>query len=228
MPEYKFEFDVSSKAADALGELSVEWSPARIAKLLTRQLNIEVGGLREHIIATQMQGQSGLHYRSGRLAKAIQGRITEVQGLPVLQIGVFSGPALAYAGVLNEGTKSVNSESPYPHRNGPSIRSTRGKGALLAIPVNQAVGANGRAKRSSPRAYKDLKFVKLAKRKDNVVGLLVKVRRGVKTTFDRSSVYYILVKRIDIKPSFYLQKGLRTYMPRLTKNLERAIVDALE
>ena len=213
------EIDTNGKALAALTKAARAFDPREVKAKMRKIMEVEVIRLRDHIRKTQLNDFSSRS--SGRLSRSLEGRVRDVGGILEVSVGVFKGAAMAYAGVQDQGTKSMNSRSPYPKR-GSSITSNRPKPSALAIPTDAAFRANGQL-----RSRRDLVYVPKRKKTGNTVGFLVKPIKGMALSLSDATIFYILVKKVDIKPRFYLSKGLRSYMPRLTRNLEAAIVKHL-
>ena len=183
--------------------------------------------------------------RTGNLARSIEGRATLVQGSPGLQVGIFRGPALKYAGIQEFGTKKYNPDSPFD-----SIRPVRAK--ALAIPVSRLVLTPAGVPRfTGPRAFpQPLVMIRFKSRSNpNVIGRLVleaelrkardraiarssqgrdklgrftDKRVGVHIDWARIQTIYLLLLKSDIRPGAFLLDGLQDYLPTLVRNLGEA------
>lgn len=106
------------------------------------------------VIAESLSGGSGLRRRTGTLARSTIGHADIINGLPGIRLGIFRGPALAYAAVQELGTVGKGGELP-------TIRPVRGK--YLAVPTDDggALTPAGVAKYTSARNYPgQLKFAR--------------------------------------------------------------------
>lgn len=176
--------------------------------------------------------------RTGSLRRSITAELAQENNLPAVEIGVFRGPALKYAGPQEFGTKSYNPQSPYP-----DITPKNSK--FLTIPVGRAVTPAGVPRYASMREYPDklqpyfFRKVKRSKGAD-IVGLLflaeefekaqteeIKYGRRV-VDLDKLEAVAILATRTAITPGFYLTDGVRDYLPRFTENLADFLTEYLE
>lgn len=211
---------------------------------LARQSNIVAG----EIVKDSLSGQR-LKRRTGNLARSVVGKADIWNGLPAIRLGVFSGPAVAYAGVQEYGTKSYNPSSPYA-----DIRPKGGR-KYLAIPTDDggATTPTGRAKYRSARDMPGLAFVPgLFTAKVNGVDIrggaaLFKGRDVLKLRYqmqaqglppddnqdlfqsrlNRLKMAYLLVRRARIKPKFYLRDGLKRALPSIVEGLTARIVNEI-
>lgn len=152
-------------------------------------------------------GPGTIKRRTGNLARSIVGFGNVEGGRPGFEVGVLRGPALAYAGVQELGTKGKNPASPYP-----TIVPKRGK--ALAIPVGPALTPAGVARYLGPRSYPTpLHFEPILRGK--VIGRLV-------TEHDETA--YLLLRSVDIAPKHYLQTGVEKALPQLVLDLETFLV----
>lgn len=161
-------------------------------------------------------GEFGL--RSKRdLRRSIIGQAERVGGTPAIRVGVFSGPALAYAGVQEFGTTGKNPDSPIP-----TIRPKNAK--ALAQPVGKALTAGGDAKYRSPREYPgELQFVPFAHSGSGIGGLydklsLERVQKAAQRTkqpvdLSKANLLFILRAKTDIPAHHYLQLGTLRRLP---------------
>lgn len=177
------------------------------------------------VIRTQLSGQA-LARRTGQLARSVEGRVDDRAGrLPGMRVGVFKGPATAYAAVQEFGTKGRNPASPIP-----TITPVTAK--ALAIPVGDSLTGAGVAKFDGPRSDpRDLVFIPF-KRNQIVIGALFernRIRRAqARSRGDFSlrdvQAAYLLMTEVDIEPTFWLTRGLNEYFPIYLE----ALLDFLE
>ena len=184
--------------------------------VLDRQGRLAAG----YIVKNKLSGQA-LRRRTGGLARSIEGRvINDAQGVPAVRVGVFRGPALSYAGVLEHGTRDRNPASPYP-----IIRPVRAR--ALAMPVGDSLTPAGVPRIPGPRDYpkrygRDLVFVPF--RRGIAIGGLYDEREldAAEARSDQGAVSlrglsprYVLLKQLSITPRHYLRDGLIEYLPRI-------------
>jgi len=190
--------------------LSQEVFYDKLEKFFEKQGAIIAGSISRNFLSGQV-----LNRNTGNLARSIIGRGIRVGGVPAVQVGVLRGPALAYAGPQEEGTKGKNPDSPYP-----TIRPKTGK--ALAIPVSP------RAKRSAgPRTFPDkLTFIPYPGGEQIIGGLYTEreLKKG-KFSLRDARVSFLLAKYVDLKPSYYLRDGFAAALPKLTEDLADFIED---
>lgn len=177
--------------------------------------------------------------RTGTLRRSITGSLSEYEGIPALEVGIFKGPALKYAGPQEYGTRSYNPSSPYK-----DIEPRSKK--FLAIPVGDALTPAGvpryASMRDFPQPLRVVMFKNVSrKRSADVVGLLVVKELfdefndalGVGDDFDPDRPEYlnvvaILATRTAISPGFFLSDGIQDYLPQLADNLAAFLADQME
>tara|TARA_R110002096_G_scaffold97208_3_gene216572 strand:- start:1092 stop:1541 length:450 start_codon:yes stop_codon:yes gene_type:complete len=86
---------------------------SKILKLMDREGAITAG----YISKNYLSGQR-LNRITGTLARSVVGAGEQYRGLPAMRIGILSGPALQYAGILEVGSTDKNPESPFSNRTG--------------------------------------------------------------------------------------------------------------
>jgi hypothetical protein len=148
-----------------------------------------------HVVRTELSGQS-LKRRTGALARALVGVAVMVRGVPGMRLGVFRGPAVAYAGIQERGGRILPKNA-----------------RALAIPVGDALTPAGVSRYGSPRNYPGaLKFLPARGSKPNVVGILYDPFRDLRAL-------YILLKWVDLPARHYLRNGMRTFVPLIASEL---------
>ena len=169
-----------------------------------------------HVIRTKVSGQR-LGVRSGTLRRSIVGRSVRINGFPTIRVGVIKGPALKYAAVQEVGTKGANPESPIP-----TIRPKKGK--ALAIPLDPVKTRAGVARFNSPRQQPNLKFVPF--RSSGVaVGALYtkeemeKLKGNPSMTLRDIQASWLLLRKVDIPPKYFIRDGMLEMMPQITKEI---------
>lgn len=80
----------------------------KILQVMDRQ-----GALTAKYISTNYLSGQRLNRVTGTLARSVVGIGVTFRGLPAMRVGVLTGPALAYAGILEVGTEDKNPDSPY-------------------------------------------------------------------------------------------------------------------
>lgn len=190
-------------------------------------------------VRNYLSGQR-LKRRTGSLARSIVG----VSGLfasdrggiaPALRVGVFRGPASAYAGVQELGTKYYNPASPFP-----TIVPKRAK--ALAMPVGDALTPAGVPRYESPRDFPgELRFVPWRRgisqggftnnRESTAIGGLYEAR-SLRTPDDEpvtelrdANLLFVLLKSVDLKPQFYLRDAFNEALPGLVRDLSDFLFD---
>jgi hypothetical protein len=210
------EIKLTKESVKLLEQLFQRFSTVRIYTALDKffdQMALWVSG---QIIKTALSGQV-LSRRTGNLAKSITGRAFREKGVPGFKVGIFRGPALRYAGVLEYGTKGYNSKSPYP-----TIKPKKAK--ALAMPINDALTPAGVARFLSPRDFsrqkEELIFVPYQRGSGAIGGLYTSTEliKG-ETNFENAKASYLLLAKADIKPRWYLRNGLRRRLPTVVKKL---------
>lgn len=160
----------------------------------------------KYIVDNLLNGQL-VHRRTGTLAGAMRGRAEIINGIPSLRVGVFRGPALAYAGVIDQGTKRYNPDSPYD-----TIRPKTAK--ALKVPVGEGVPSD------------DLVFIKFKQPKNFVIGALYErhslQNRGRQASLQDVKAAYLLMSQVDIRPRFYLKTGIMQALPQILAGVSEA------
>lgn len=171
-----------------------------------------------HIVKNFLSGQR-LKRRSGQLARSTEGRVQRFGGLPAIRIGVFRGPALAYARVQEYGTVGKGGTLP-------TITPKRAK--ALAIPVGPALTPTGQSRFRGPtHTPVDLKFVPFRSSGVAVGGLFEEQSLEEAITLKDARMWYLLVSEVDIPPSRAFRDGMRSYAPILARELGVFLRDVL-
>lgn len=203
-----------------LAALRKNMEPKVFAKKLSGFLDRSAAVIAGKVSDEMLSGQR-LKRRTGTLARSVIGFSFEFRGLPAMRIGVLRGPALAYAGVQEYGTKKYNPASPYP-----TIRPKHGK--ALAIPQKPALTPAGVDRFGGPRQTPlNLRFIPFRGTGVAVGGLFdpsTLPPPGSGLSLRSAKMYYLLVKYVDIKPTWYLRDGVNMSLPEFTN----ALADWLE
>lgn len=207
------EIRLLAESVRALQELERRWTPEGLSKRVLGEL----AKLSSEAAGEVQRGMAGefLATRTGGLRRSIVGRAEQTRLGPAMRIGVFKGPALAYAGVQEYGTQGYNPASPYP-----TIKPKNAK--ALAIPTDRVKTRAGVARGAGfgPRQFAgELVFIPF--RKGNIVGglfLKEEVKEGV-----RSGAMFLLATEVDLPQRAYLQKGFARYFPTLIERLGGAL-----
>ena len=192
--------------------------------LMTEQAPGFVKSVRRGFSASK-NPRTKLASRSGLLSRSVEARVTRVQGIPTMRIGVFTGDAVNYAGIQEEGTQGLNRKSPYP-------TLTPRKAKAIAIPNKKgpAVYASGSPKYASPRDYPTpLVFIPFIHADGPIFGMLAgarAVRANRRKNHGRLNLrqiqaIYFLARKIDIPSRRWLSNGVKAYVPRFTDALIR-------
>lgn len=201
-----------------LTNIMKRFSATRVYKALDRffdQIALWVAG---QITKTKLSGDP-VHRRTGNLARSVTGRAVREKGMIGFRVGIFRGPALRYAGVIEYGTRGYNSRSPYP-----TIKPKKAK--ALAMPVNDALTPAGVARYLSPRDYArakgELTFIPF-QRGSGAIGALYTEKELIagEKDFSNAKAAYILLKKADIKPRWYLRDGLMQSLPGVVTRLRK-------
>jgi hypothetical protein len=190
----------------------------RMVTFFDRQAQIVAG----YTVKTKLSG-APLHRRTGALARSIIGRGEIIDGVPGFRVGVLRGPSIKYAAAQELGTVGKGGTLP-------TIKPKTAK--ALAMPVNDALTPAGVARWPGPRQSPlDLHFVPFRHGTIAVGALyaakdLKKIRKKGGTLRDILP-YYILLSKMDLKPTHFLRNGLLESLPLVTSNLAVFIHDLL-
>ena len=186
----------------------------RLDAVLTRAFNRQGLIIAGKIVRDYLSGQR-LNRQTGALARSITHDVSEFRGLPSLRIGVFRGPALAYAAVQEFGTKSENPDSPIS-----DIKPRNAK--ALAWPIN--------APGKSPRDLDGLKFIPYRRGKIAIGGLydaekLKALRDADPENFSLQQIQplFVLLRKLALKPKYFLRDGVQQALPGLSTEIAKSI-----
>jgi len=168
-----------------------------------------------HIVRTMLSGQR-LSRRTGRLAGSVLGLMEDYKGLPAIRVGTLRGPATKYGGIQQRGGE---------------IRPVKAK--ALAIPQEAALTPAGVDRFGGPRGYPgELKFIPFRNSGVAVGGLYdpATIQKGEDGKVDLASatMYYMLVKRVNIPASKWLTDGWKKYSPTFTHELAVFLKDLVQ
>lgn len=206
-----FEFSVDDRSKRRLRELAKQFEPTEFLNRLFQIMDTLGSIVAGKVIEEGLSGRSGgfgLARRTGALARSVQGRGVRINGIPAIKVGVFRGPALAYAGIQETGG---------------TIKPVRAK--ALAIPVGPALTPSGVPRFSGPRAL-NLRFLPF--RRGIAVGKLVDEKEA-KQAQDRGGspydarAFYILMTKVEIPASRWLSGPIRANIPFIAAQLEDLI-----
>ena len=167
------------------------------------------------VVETKLSGQV-LARRTAALAQSVSGMaVYGDRGLPGFRVGVFRGPALAYAAAQEHGAHVVPVRARY-----------------LAMPVGDALTASGVARYKSPRDFPG-RLVFVPFRSSGIArGALydaASLRRarlpGGRTDWEAVRKLWVLLRYVDIRPKHYLLEGVREFLPRIASELGAFIRD---
>jgi len=208
----------------AFDSLFKRFSTVKIYSALDRFFDRTALWMAGQIVKTSLSGKL-LNRRTGQLANALTGRSIREKGVPGFKVGVFRGPALRYAGVMEYGTRGYNPKSPYS-----TIKPRKAK--ALAMPVNDAVTNVGVSRFGGPRDFEkqkgELFFVPFDRGSGAIGGLYTEkeLLRGV-DDFSLAKASYLLLSKVDIEPRWYLKNGVRRRLPTVVKRLSKYLADIL-
>lgn len=166
--------------------------------------------IRENFLSGQI-----LNQRTGELARGLEGRVlVRRDAFPAARVGVFTGPAVRYAGVLEMGTRDLNPDSPYP-----VIRPRNAKALAFAPEGSPALDGRGVAMYDSPRDYPtSLSFIPFRGGRIAIGALydtdeLKAARRSGALDLRKLQAVYVLLRQMSVKPRHYMERGLIQYLP---------------
>lgn len=190
----------------------------------------EQSGLVGAHIIRRMRRENIVRRRTGTLERAIVGSAERVGRLPGMRVGVLKGPALKYAGVQEYGTKGKNPTSPYD-----TIKPRKAKALAIPAEGGKALTAAGVDRFGGPRGYPgELKAVPFTD-SGIAVGALydmkahdrLEERHGEVDLGDLQPVY-LLLKKVDIEPKWYLRDGFMERLPLVSRALSRGLKAHIE
>jgi len=215
-PDSDVSLDFISGAAEVLAEFMRGLDPVLITEDLLKLCD-RLGRETARYIAQDLLSGQLVEWRTGRLAMSMEGSASLEGGVPTLRVGVFRGDALAYAGVIDQGTRPFNPNSPYD-----TIRPKTAR--ALAIPVGESLTSAGVPRYpGGPRTFPGgLKLIPFKNRNDKVIGGLfspASLSSKTGTSLADVKAAYLLVTAVDIRPRFYLQTGLMKMLPRILSEI---------
>lgn len=191
-------------------------------------------------ISRGMRAGGVVRRRTGNLARSIVGKGDTINGLPGMRIGVFTGPAVAYAAAQELGA---------------TVKPKRA-GGYLAVPTDDggALTPAGVPRYRSAREYpKPLRFVR-GRFKADVNGAVLtggaalftedQVKRAERRVWRSVDVpeirgfalhallsqirpVYLLLRKVKIKPKLFLKRGLEDALPSVVAEIERLLLEAV-
>lgn len=97
-----------------------------VVRLFSRQGILGAGFITKEYLSGQR-----LNRITGTLSRSVVGQGGLLRGVPTLRIGVLTGPALAYAAILELGTSDFNPDSPFSFdKNGRPLKGRRPRNYL--------------------------------------------------------------------------------------------------
>jgi hypothetical protein len=145
--------------------------------------------------------------RSGDLARSVVGGADRgTTGLPEIRVGVFQGPSLRYAGILERGGV---------------IKPKTAK--ALAIPMDRARTATGVARYESPKDYpRPLTFIRFKGKGRRIIGALYETEELAKTRavgLRGLQAVYLLATSVRIPAFRWLSGPVRENLPFVAQGL---------
>lgn len=173
-------------------------------------------------ISREMLAGGRLKRLSGNLARSITASPAFSDGGKVtVRIGVFRGPARAYAGIQEVGTKKYNPNSPF------GTIVPKKPGGYLKVPTDKggAVTPTG-----LPRAVSGLRFARHVF-KAEVRGKVIVARAALVGPDWKGRFGYIppflLLRKADLRPRYYLRDGLANNLEFAANEMFSATLKAL-
>lgn len=198
-------------------------------KFFDQQGSLVAGFITTNFLSGQLLGR-----RTGALARSVIGRSVRLNGVPGLRVGVFRGPALAYARI---------------HAEGGTIKPRKAKALAVPVKGGPALTAAGVERYGGPRNFPGgLKFIPF-RGSGIAVGALYRPKdlerirgargagrdSGGKFTSAHSAsslrnvkAAYLLLRRVFVKKKDWLNRGFRDYLPTLGFRLEQFLRDLIE
>lgn len=176
------------------------------------------------------------HRRTGSLARSIMGRGVMEGGRPAMEIGtlgVTNRAVSAYAWTQEFGTQSENPSSPIP-----DITPKRAR--ALTVPFGRNLTAAGATRRTiddfGQGELKAIIFKTPRGKHGNVIGKLLMqaeydaeraqaIAENRAPDFRALEPMFLLLTRVKIRPGWYLQDGVRDFMPTVTAELVKGLTD---
>lgn len=221
-----FEIQLTSASRKLFDRLVRRLDPERLiaglAQELRRQAEFAVG----YTVQTQFGQGQNLQHRAGHLARAIASKVDVRSGEIIIRMGIFEGPALAYAGILERGgeIRPVNARAlAVPTKKpGSFVRAPEGSG--------EALTPAGVSRFPSPRQFPgELIFLPFGEdgfARGNVIGGLFSEAELSRRRRDPRPAY-LLMARVKIDAHRYLEKGLEGYLPQLLDGIEEHLREVL-
>ena len=229
MADEVVELTISKASIELISEFRARMAPIAFLGRMLQFFKIEALRVAGRATRFATTGELGIRRRDGTLARSITGVPVVREGAPGMRIGIFRGPALAYAGVQEHGTRGKNPASPYD-----TIRPK--KGNALAIPLEPTKTKGGRVKgefAGGPRLRNDLVFIKFRK-PGNAIGALytrksLAAARGEtgKVNLRSAMAAYLLVRQVDIAPKRFLRTGVLSEVPNTAARLVKFIAEQM-
>lgn len=221
-----FELSLSTENMEALERVGERIGPEGMLRHLRGFLAKEAA-LAAAFIADFAFKEGRLRARSGAMRAGIEGRVTEVQGLPAIQIGVFRGKAADYARTANFGTTAFNPTSPVA-----TIHPRRARALAFAPEGSPALSPSGVPKYASPRDFPD-KLVFVPRKRGRLVGILYRAAdlafaKEFGISISQVQEIYKLFSSVDVRPSFVFQRGFEEFLPQLNKRLSENLAELLQ
>ena len=157
--------------------------------------------LASRVVKTSLSGQR-LRRRTGTLARSVVGRADATRGVPTIRVGVFRGPALAYAAIQETGGTITPKQA-----------------GALAIPQAPALTRAGVDRFGGPRGYPgELRLIPF--RNSGVAQAGLFDAQEIKDSgLEGARAIYILVQRVKIKPTYWLSRPVRDALPMVAAEL---------
>ena len=168
-------------------------------------------GLRAEGAAKELAG-SRMQVRSGALRRSIQSSVTDEDGGFALRLRAGAGSReLRYARI---------------HEEGGEIIPKNGKFLAIPWPGGPAVTAGGVSRYASPRDVPDLHFQAT---RGGAGGLLLKdiPGKGKNNRSAKSEIWYVLVRKVNIKAKRYLGDAMDPERERLSAHLQETLAHLL-
>ncbi|GAG31364.1 unnamed protein product [marine sediment metagenome] len=216
--------NIPKSTVRTLDRILNRFKPAKVYVALDKFFDEIALWLAGQIVKTSLSGKK-LERRTGQLAASVTGRSIREKGVPGFKVGIFRGPSLRYAGILEYGTKGYNPRSPYP-----TIKPRKAR--ALAMPINDAVTLAGVARYGGPREFEKQKgrltFIPFDRGSGAIGGLYTdeELMKG-DMNFSNAKASYLLLAKTDIKPRWYLRQGVRRRLPTVAKKLSKYLKDIL-
>lgn len=199
--------EFSKRDQQALDQLIQRTEPESLFNAVFQRMGRLAQLAAAHVIRTSLSGQL-LKRRTGSLARSVIGRAEMIEGVPAIRVGIFRGPATAYAGALEHGA---------------TIRPKRAR--ALAIPQKAALTPAGVDRWGGPRGYPGrLRFIPF-RSSGIAVGRLVDENEariaaiGGNERLREIQTFYLLVRQVKIPAYHWLSKPIREFLPQIAREL---------